>query len=510
MLEVDQVLECKQLHARGVSIREISSQLEIARNTVRRYVRGEAVPGHYRQQGRRARPVTDSVEGVVKDLLEAERSKETPRKQRLTAARIYRLLHQSGQDVGESTVRRLVRRLRLDLRDPLEHAYVPLEFDPGVDAQVDFFEGVADRPDGRRETVFLLLVRACYSGRTFAYAAPNQTRESLFEGLVQAFDHFGGVFSKLWFDNLTPAVKKVLRGRTRELQRSFANFQAHYGFEAEFCTPAKGNEKGGVENEVKYCRHELLSPIPVLRDRVELQSHCDSWMHAEDKRRRRGRERTIGERWSEETERLLRIPEARFEIGEVRIAHVTPRSWVSIATNCYSVPVEWVGREVSARLGAEEITLSSRSGDRVVRHERLYGRGALSLDLDHYLPLLRRKHRALDRAAPLRHWIRKHDRCWPELLRALRRRLGDIDGGKAFIDVLGLAQVEGVERVTEAVRGALRHPDVSVASVYFHLEGEQALVAVESSISNYVGPRSTTRALADYMALMGSEEVLHG
>jgi transposase len=100
--------------------------------------------------------------------------------------------------VSERTVREVARELRLELRDVLEHAYLPLEYEPGVDAQVDFFEGVADDRRLGRVKVTLLLVRACFSGACYAYAAPNQTREALFEGLMRAFEHFGGVFRKLW------------------------------------------------------------------------------------------------------------------------------------------------------------------------------------------------------------------------------------------------------------------------------------------------------------------------
>jgi len=261
MIEVSQVLECKQLHGQGASIRSISKQVGISRNTVRRYLRGEGAAGKYQMTSPRSQPVRDEIRARVRGLLEAERTNQTPRKQRLTAARIHRILEGQGRGVSESTVRKLVREVRLELRDPLEHAYLPLEYEPGEDAQVDFYEAEVDDRRLGRVKVYLLLVRACFSGSCFAYAAPNQTREALFEGLMQAFDHFGGVFQKLWFDNLTPAVRKVLKGRTRELQRAFLAFQAHYGFEAEFCGPGKGNEKA----QASHCTSSVRLGMSLLR-----------------------------------------------------------------------------------------------------------------------------------------------------------------------------------------------------------------------------------------------------
>jgi transposase len=509
MIEVSQVLQCKQLRSQGASIRAISKETGISRNTVRRYLRGEAFPGTYAMKSPRPQPVRDAIRTRVRELLVSEREKETPRKQRLTAARIHRILAGEGRSVSESTVRKLVRELRLDLRDPLAHAYLPLEYEPGEDAQVDFYEGEVDDVRLGRVKVILLLVRACFSGACFAYAAPNQTREALFEGLMRAMEHFGGVFRKLWFDNLTPAVKKVLKGRTRELQEAFLAFQAHYGFEAEFCGPGKGNEKGGVESGVKYSRHEILSPIPEVAGRDDVQALCDAWMERELLRTVRGKQQTIGERWALEAPVLMPLPANRFQAAQLRSAKVSARSWIQLGTNFYSAPVEWVGREVSLELDAERVVVLGPGGDRA-QHRRLYGREEMSLELDHYLPLLARKHRGLDRAVPVKRFLEREDGCWKALLGALRRREGEVEGGKAFVDVLFLCREYGVEAVAEAVRRTLRHPELSLGLVRFHLWDEIEVRHETPAAIDYPGPEVRPPSLADYADLVGSAEVGRG
>ena len=67
-----------------------------------------------------------------------------------------------------------------------------------------------------RQTVYFLLVRACFSGREFHVGFPLLTQQAFLEGPALAFSYFGGVFRVLRFDNLSAAVKKVLRGRRRE------------------------------------------------------------------------------------------------------------------------------------------------------------------------------------------------------------------------------------------------------------------------------------------------------
>jgi len=502
MLEVSQIRECKQLAGQGVAIREISRRLGIARNTIRRYLRG-AEPGVYQLKDPRPQPAREQVRERIRDLLKEERKKKTPRKQRLTGSRIHRIVTKQGLQVSERTVRTVVREVVLELRDPLEHAYLPLAYEPGKDAQVDFMEGEVDDVHEGRVRRHVLIVRACYSTRAFRYAPPNQTREALFEGLMRSFEFFGGVFEHMWFDNLSPAVKKVLKGRDRDLQRAFEAFQAHYGFKAEFCRPGKGNEKGGVENEVKRTRQEVFAPIPRVDGRVGLQEHLDALAVQDLDHVRRGRDHTVREFWQHESEKLLPLPPTRFDPATTRIASVTKCSWVQTGTNFYSVPVHLVGCQVTLKLHAEEVVVRDATGE-VARHPRSYGRGCMVLDLEHYLPLLERKHRGLDRAVPVRQWLEKVPSCWRLLLEELRKRSGEVDGSKEFVDVLQLCARHGVDKVTPAVQQAVESPSTSLAVVryYLGLDGEQRRDPVGPI--DYDGPTVQQGSAAAYM------EVVHG
>ena len=58
--------------------------------------------------------------------------------------------------------------------------------------------------------------------------------------------------------NLSSAVKKILRGQQRELTARFIAFRSHWQYQAEFCTPGEGHEKGGVGG-----RSRLLPPQPL-------------------------------------------------------------------------------------------------------------------------------------------------------------------------------------------------------------------------------------------------------
>ena len=90
------------------------------------------------------------------------------------------------------------------------------------------------------------------------------------EAHEEAFSYFGGVFRQLRFDNLASAVKKILRGHRREEMTRFIAFRSHWGFASEFCNPASGHEKGGVEGEAGYFRRNHWVPVPEAADLQEL------------------------------------------------------------------------------------------------------------------------------------------------------------------------------------------------------------------------------------------------
>jgi transposase len=61
------------------------------------------------------------------------------------------------------------------------------------------------------------------------------------------------------------AVDKVGRGKQRTVNKRFLAMVSHYLFEAEFCNPAAGWEKGQVEKNVRDARHRLWQGAPIFR-----------------------------------------------------------------------------------------------------------------------------------------------------------------------------------------------------------------------------------------------------
>jgi len=97
--------------------------------------------------------------------------------------------------------------------------YMPLEHICG-EAQVDF--GEADFFEGNvRYTGHYLNVSFPQSNGGYLQLFKGENMQCLAEGLMNIFAHIGGVPNRIWFDNLSPAVKKILKNHGRELTDAF-------------------------------------------------------------------------------------------------------------------------------------------------------------------------------------------------------------------------------------------------------------------------------------------------
>ena len=232
------------------SIRQIARETGHTRRTVRKALAGQEPK--YRREKEPACPVMDPVAGIVEGWLRADR--EQPVKQRHTAHRVWqRLVDEHGFTGAEPTVRRWVRERKMRLGWSRSAAVVPLDPEQASEAEVDW--GTAwVRMNGEDLQVKLFCMRSRYSGKSFVRAYRWERQEMLLDGQIRGFGWYGGVFPTVVFDNLKTAVKRVLRGKARIEQDRFTAFRAHYTFEARFCNPARGQEKGGVEGLVGFAR----------------------------------------------------------------------------------------------------------------------------------------------------------------------------------------------------------------------------------------------------------------
>lgn len=427
----------------GLSVRRVAREMGVSRNTVRRYL-GRPAP-LYSSASPRGRPVRDAVTPRIEALL-TESPRWTGGKQKLTATRLHEMLVEEGLRVGVTVVKEVVAEWKRRRRE----VYVPLCYHPGELGEVDFFEVLVD-VDGARRKAWMFLMRLMYSGRDFAHIYDRQDQVSFLDGHVRAFAHFGGVPQRIAYDNLKPAVTKILVGSDRVLTQRFEAMASHYLFEPCFCRPGTGHDKGGVEARGKGIRWRHLVPIPTGSDLAEINR---TLLGRLDKRLvdvRNAEGKTIGERFAEEKGSLLPLGEP-FKAAKIMIAGASRRSLIPVEGAVYSVPCQWAGLDVTVHIDAEEVEIYGPSEPHSIKHPRV-GFGQRSIDYRHYIPELAHKPQAVRQV--IGELLRDLGEPFPSTWRLLVDTHGPRQASRLFAKILGYVETRGLVAVAASLRGAI-------------------------------------------------------
>ena len=476
----------------GLSIRELAERHRVHRRAVRAAL-ASAVPPPRKPYARRLRPAIDAWAEVIDGWLIADR--ELPRKQRHTARRIWqRLVAEHGAGVAEVTVSRYVARRRAELGLDKVQVMVPQAHAPGAEAEVDFGEFHAVMA-GTLLKLWMFVMRLSCSGRAFHVAFATQAQEAFLEGHVLALEYFGAVPGRIRYDNLKPAVVRVLRGRDRAESERFIALRSHYGFDSFFCVPGRegAHEKGGVEGEIGRFRRRHLVPVPAVTSLAALNQLISVGDMVDDGRVITGRPVTIAAAFAEEQLAMVLLPAEPFDPARLLSARVDSRARVCVRQNYYSVPARYAGRRLPVRLSATAVEVLD--GPQVVaRHDRAAGKYAEILVLDHYLEVLRRKPGALPGASALAQaraagtFTAAHQGYWD----AARRQHGDAAGTRALIEVLlahrALPAGTLTAAMTAAVSSGITDPQVVVIEARRRATGQAAPVVPIGALARYDRP----------------------
>jgi transposase len=477
----------------GQSRRAVAREFGISRKTIEKMLRYSVPPGYQRQLPIR-RPKLGPWLGVIDAILAED--KQRPKKQHHTAKRIFeRLKEEHGFTGGYTIVKDYVRGEQLSGRE----MFVP-RVHPAGEAQADFGEAMVVIA-GVEQKAHFMAFDLPHSDDCFVMAFPAETTEAFLEAHAQAFAYFGGVPTRIFYDNTKIAVARILGGEERTKTKAFLELQSHYLFADKFGRPAKGNDKGKVEGLVGYARRNFMVPIPRFNSWEEFNAHLAEQCHKRRERRLRGHTETISERFERDLAAMLPLPAAPHEACEKVTVRVSSMSLVRYRANDYSVPTEYGHRQVLVKGYVHEVVIACGS-EVIAQHARSYERETVVFDPLHYLELLERKTRALDQAAPLVGW--QLPDCFLTLRRLLEARLGKA-GSREYIQVLRLMESFALEVVTHAVEDALRISTISFDAVRHLLlcrvERRPPRLDMENWPHLPMASVRTTQA-ADYMVLL--------
>jgi transposase len=371
MLDPETLRQLRQLHALGWGAKRIASELGIARNTVRAYLRHE---------GRRSEPRPF----VPRKMLADARSKAVAlfdSQAQRNAVVVQALLAQQGSDVSVRTVQRAVQDHRAQQR-AAQAATVRFETKPGDQMQIDFGEKWVVIA-GQMVRVYRLVAVLSFSRRLFVKALLNQRQDDWREGLVGAFLRFGGVPRTLLCDNAWPLIKK----RDSEqvwFQPAFDQFCKDWQVTPRACRPYRARTKGKVESGVKYVKSNGLAGRE-FDDFAALTRHLDGWMDEADRREHGTTHETPLARFEREEKLSLRLlPEHPLPVREQRLRRkVANDALVDVDTVRYSVPHALVRQNVEVLVLVDRVDIF-HNRTLIASHERSREPHAIVRQASHY------------------------------------------------------------------------------------------------------------------------------
>src|SRR5262245_6494984 len=430
----------------ALSLRQACAEYGLNFRTIHKIVH-HVDPPSYRLAQLRAKPVLGPFVPLIHQILDEDR--HAPPKQRHSARRIYERLRDEHAYPGCASI---VRAAVAAYKQSRKEVFVPLLHPPG-EAQCDF--GRAEVVvAGVRYQAALFVLTLPHSNARFGCLFPRECTETFQEGHGRAFTFFGGVPTRISYDNSKIAVSKLVGPHERLLTQQFLRLQAHFAFAAHFCRVRQAQEKGHVENGVGYVRRNFLVPVPQGDTWDDLNRHLAAACRREFACIGAGREQTTATLLAVDRTAFLPLPTDPFEAQRMELVTINALALGRFDRNDYSVPTACAYQTLTAT-GTIDRVRFSRRGAVVAEHTRCWAKGQVTFEPVHYLALLERKPGALDYARPLAGW------SLPGAFTVLRRRLEERDpkeGTRQYIRVLRLLEGNDLSAVTAAVERALTLP----------------------------------------------------
>jgi transposase len=429
-------------HREGKSHRQISRELQISRKTIKKYLEefeklqaGSPQPDTalsafvsnppiYRIGIRGKVRLTQEVQSFIDARLEANAKKvrQGMRKQILKNIDILQLLHEQGFSVGYTTVCNYIRE-KLGKSTIPQEAFIRQQYAPGSVCEFDWGE-IKLTISGHLWRFQLAVFTPAYSNYRYAMIYKRQDTLAFMESHVSFFEHTGGVYHQMVYDNMRVAVAKFAGKHEKEPTRALLQLKGHYQFSHRFCNAYSGNEKGHVERSVEYIRRKAFGFKSDFDSFEQARQYLETIISKLNQVTQQLTGRTAIEMFAEEKGLLWKHTGA-LACSDSQQLRVDKYATISYCTNRYSVSEKMVGCFVDVKIFSNTIDVYFEN-KQVASHQRDYGKHQWVIDIEHYLDTLRQKPGALDGSVALT--------CRPYLKQLYQKFY--LDAPRDFIDLL--------------------------------------------------------------------------
>jgi transposase len=445
------------LAAHGWSHRRIARELDVNRETVGKYLRladskpAISTPGSEADPASKPAISTPGSTAGRQSLCQPWQPQiETAVSVGLSAQRIYQdLVGEHGFTGSYQAVKRFVRQMRQSQAVP----FVRMEVAPGAEAQVDFGQGAWVLVEGKRKRPHLFRIVLSHSRKGYSEVVWQQTTESFIRCLENAFRYFGGVPRTLIIDNLRAAVTRA-DWYDPELNAKVEEFCRHYNTVMLPTRPAMPRHKGKIESGINYGQENALRGRSFASLAAQNLSLSEWESGVADTRIHGTTRQQVGKVFKEvERAQLLALPAGLFPVFEEAPRTVHRDGYIELQRAYYSVPPEYVGRQVWARWESRLVRVFNQRREVIAVHA-LAEPGKFTTDPTHlHSPYRRVVQQSLEHLLDRARLIGTHTGSWAE---AMVQQRGPI-GTRVLHGLLALAQKHPVIALEQASQKALHH-----------------------------------------------------
>jgi transposase len=339
MLKKEDWMEIRAQVEKGVYKKDIAESLGVHPKTISRALNRGGVPSGKRPGARVSKldPFKPLIDQLLRDGV-------------WNAMVILREIEQRGYTGGTTILREYISPRR-PMRQ--SRATVRFETDPGVQMQNDWGE-LTTEVAGIPQKVYFSVNTLGFSRRLFFWCAPRNDAEHTYEGIIRAFEYFGGVVIEVLVDNQKAAV---IVHRIRESVRfneRFIDLADHYGFTPRACRPRRARTKGKDERMVGYIKHNFFVRYRKFESFAQMNALAEKWLREETDQRLHGTVKEIvAERFSREAPHLRPLPALRYDTSYLEHRCVHWDAFIDVLGNRYSVPSQLCGQMVRVRIGLD-------------------------------------------------------------------------------------------------------------------------------------------------------------
>ena len=262
MLTKEIFVDIITLYRQGKSLRAIARELDISRNTVKKYINNSDAYPQYKP-----RLIINSKLAPYKDYIHQRINAAKPHW--IPACVLFQEIKEQGYPGGITLVRDYVAKFKANKDDPV----VRFETKPGQQLQIDF-----TTIRRGKSTLKAFVATLGYSRATFVRFYDHERTDAWIDGLTESFYYFGGVPEEILCDNAKALVieRDAYGEGKHRWNNEMLDISLAYGFKLKACRPYRAKTKGKVERFNHYLKNSFAVPLAATLNQVGLKLDCDT------------------------------------------------------------------------------------------------------------------------------------------------------------------------------------------------------------------------------------------